>query len=222
ARDHVVGAADVARRLNARLRMCECARRGRLEGVEALAEQGADHAAQHVARAGGGERRRRAGTDRRRAVARLRHDRVVALQQDDRLAALGRLFGMVEAAALDLLRVDLEQPAQFTRVRGEHGGRVAFGDVLDDAGECVQAVGAPVRPGDPPAMTTTPDWNFDPSRGRCGTSASTRFVMRPAFTGSGAPRGTPMSTMRTVPEWNVPGATWRPIFEPWKVPVASA
>src|SRR3954469_17496311 len=83
-------------------------------------------------------------------------------------------------------------------------------------------VGAPVRPREPPAITTTPDLNLLPSRGRCGTSSSTRRVIRPAFAGSGAPRGTPIATISTAPEWNVPGATWSPTFEPWKVPMASA
>ena len=47
-------------------------------------------------------------------------------------------------------------------------------------------------------------------------------MISPATRGSGAPRGTPIGTTRTSPACNAPGATWRPIFEPWKVPVTSA
>ncbi len=83
-------------------------------------------------------------------------------------------------------------------------------------------VGAPVRPSEPPAITTTPEANFDPSRPRWGTSSSTRSEIRPAPSPLGAPRGMPISTTTTSPAWVEPGLTRRPTLAPWKVPVAVA
>src|SRR4051812_23999716 len=112
---NVVGPADLARGVDARVRVDNDASGGCVEGGHALAEQRADHAAEHVARAGGGERGRRAGADGGRFVAGLGDDRVVALQQDDRLAPVRRLARVMEPAALDLLRVHFEQAAELTR-----------------------------------------------------------------------------------------------------------
>src|SRR3989442_1377191 len=60
-------------------------------------------------------------------------------------------------------------------------------------------VGAPVRPAEPPTTTTTPEVNFEPSRGRCGNRPSTRSEIRPARSPLGAPRGMPISTTSTLP-----------------------
>src|SRR4051794_40841928 len=136
--DNVVGAADLLRRVDARASVDEGARGRGLERAEALREERADDAAQHVACPRRGERGGGAGADRDRA-ARCRDDRVVALQQHHGLAALRRVAGVVQAASLDLVGVDVEQAAELGGVRGEDGGRAAPGQVVD--GERVQAVG---------------------------------------------------------------------------------
>src|SRR3954469_18851262 len=121
ARNDVVGPSDLTRRMHARVRVHEHARRRGFEGAEALAEQRADHTAQHVAGAGRGERRRGAGADRGGPLSGLGDDRVVALQQDDGPAPPRRLARVVEPPPPDLARVDLEQPAELARVRREDG-----------------------------------------------------------------------------------------------------
>jgi hypothetical protein len=46
--------------------------------------------------------------------------------------------------------------------------------------------------------------------------------MSPAADGGGAPRGIPISTTSTRPACSLPGFTWRPTFDPWKVAVTTA
>ena len=96
-------------------------RAGGVRGREAAGQHRGAHAREHVPRARRGERRRAPG--RHRDAPRRRGDqRVVALEHDERPRARRRLARVVQARAVDLARVDLEQPPELAGVRGEDGG----------------------------------------------------------------------------------------------------
>src|SRR4051812_48448719 len=106
--DHVVRA-DPVGRLDPGVGVHEGSGGRGLEGAEALAEEGADDAAQHIARPGRRERGRGARADRGGIrIARLRDDRVVALQEHDAAGPPGRFARVVHAAPLDLARIFLQ------------------------------------------------------------------------------------------------------------------
>src|SRR3954451_9308536 len=140
-RDDVVRAADPGGRLDPGARVEERARSGGLEGAQALAEERADDAAQHVARARRRERGRGARADRRGLrVAGLRDDRVVALEEHDAAGPPCRFARVVEPAPLDRARIFFQEPAELAGVRGEDGGGFAVGQLLDRSCERVHPI----------------------------------------------------------------------------------
>ena len=79
-------------------------------------------AREHVARAGGGERRRAVVGDHGAPVGRA-HDRVGTLEEDDGAEALGAFARSLEAVSAHPVRVAVEQPRELAGVRRQHERR---------------------------------------------------------------------------------------------------
>ena len=121
--DHRVGA-ELRGRDPTGLRVSVNAGARRLERAESLGQEGADHAREHVARAGGRETRAAAGADPDPAAG-LDHERVVALEDDRRLRARSSVAGVLEPARRDLARFLLQQAPELSRVGSQDGRRLS-------------------------------------------------------------------------------------------------
>ena len=99
-----------------------CARGGAEPRLHPLREKRADHAGEHVARAGGRQRRRAEPGDEH-ALAWRGDQRVGALQQHRRAEPGRGAPDSLEPVRLDLLGLGAEQPGELARVRRHHGGR---------------------------------------------------------------------------------------------------